>query len=301
MDREDASSAEMRRPPPDDPLALDDASVERLLTGTLPAASAPPGYAGVARLLAATVAPPTPRELAGQAAVLAEFRAVAGRRRAAATARSARPRRRRAGLAVVVVVGALATGGVAAATGHLPGPVREAARGVLGPVEAATSPGPAQSAAPGTATTGSGGAGPGGSATTVAPGPRTGRAAAGPAARPALEALCQAYQEGSNGEQGGKLDATAFKKLAAVAGGDDRVEAFCEELLAADAKAKGPKEPKPKDPPDDPGQGQGGPPTSISPPTSPGGSGQNQGSPPADPSASNTPAMDDGASRVGGR
>jgi hypothetical protein len=91
MDAEDASSAEMRRPPRTDPLALDDPTVERLLSGTLPAASVPPGYAGVARLLAATVAPPTPRELAGQAAVLAELRAVAGGRRAAATARPARP------------------------------------------------------------------------------------------------------------------------------------------------------------------------------------------------------------------
>jgi hypothetical protein len=297
MDHNDAPSAEMRRPPPNDPLALDDASVDRLLSG----AGAPPGYAGVARLLAAAVAPPTPEELAGQAAVLAELRAVTRDRRDAAPARPPRPRRRRAGRAVVVVVGAMATGGVAAATGHLPAPVREAARSVLGPAEAATSPGPAQSAAPGTATTGSGGAGPGGSATTVAPGPRTDRAAAGPAARSALEELCQAYQEGNDGEQGGKLDATAFKKLAAVAGGDDRVEAFCEELLAADAKAKGPKEPKPKDPPDDPDQGQGGPPTSIGPPTSPGGSGQSNSSPPAEPSASNTPAMNDGASRVGGR
>ena len=37
MDGQDASSAEMRRPPRADPLALDDASVERLLSGTLPA------------------------------------------------------------------------------------------------------------------------------------------------------------------------------------------------------------------------------------------------------------------------
>ena len=284
MDHDDAPSAEMRRPPPNDPLALDDASVDRLLSGTLPAAAAPPGYAGVARLLAAAVAPPTPEELAGQAAVLAELRAVTRDRRDAAPARPPRPRRRRAGLAVVVVVGAMATGGVAAATGHLPAPVREAARSVLGPAEAATSPGPAQSAAPGTATTGSGGAGPGGSATTVAPGPRTDRAAAGPAARSALEGLCQAYQEGNDGEQGRKLDATAFKKLAAVAGGDDRVEAFCEELLAADAKAKGPKEPKPKDPPDDPGQGQGG-----APPSSGGGGTGGGGGPDSSPPAAPSP------------
>jgi hypothetical protein len=261
MDREDASSAEMRRPPPDDPLALDDASVERLLTGTLPAASAPPGYAGVARLLAATVAPPTPRELAAQPAVLAELRAVAGGRRAAATARSARPRRRRFGLAVVVVVGALATGGVAAATGHLPNPVREAARSVLGPAGGtpAGPTSPTSLAAPGTAA-----ASPGGSASTVAPGPRTGRATAGPVARPALEGLCRAWQS-SNGGQGGRPDAAAFETLAAAAGGPDEVPAFCEELLAADAKPKAPKETRPTDPPDDPGQGQGqgGPPATT--------------------------------------
>src|SRR5215218_3210974 len=244
MGPDDAPSAEMRQPPPNDPLALDDAIVDRLLSGTLPAAGAPPGYAGVARLLAATVAPPTPRELAGQAAVLAEFRAVTRERRAAAFVRPARHRRRRAGLAVVVVVGALATGGVAAATGHLPGPVREAARTVLGPGGAATSPGPAP-AAPGPAA-GSGDAGSGGSASTVGPGPRPGPAAAGPAAGSALDGLCRAFQDGKGGEQGGRLDAAAFQKLAAAADGEDRVEAFCEELLAADAKVKGPKGAKPK-------------------------------------------------------
>jgi len=270
MDDQDASSAEMRRPR-SDPLALDDASVERLLSGTLPAAAAPPGYAGVARLLAATVAPPTPRELAGQAAVLAELRAVARGRRATTFVRPARHRRRRAGLAVVVVVGALASGGVAAATGHLPGPVREAARTVLGPGGPATAPTPAPSAAPGTATAGPGGAGPGGSASTLGPGPRSGPAAAGPAAGPALDGLCRAFQEGKGGGQGGRLDAAAFAQLAEVAGGADRVEAFCEERLADDVKVKGPKEAKPKDPPDDAGQGS-------PPPSSGGGSDSGSGS-----------------------
>ena len=259
MDGQDAPSAEMRRPPRADPLALDDASVERLLSGTLPAAAAPPGYAGVARLLAATVGPPSPRELSGQAAVLAELRAVTRGRRAAPV-RPARPRRRRAGLAVVVVVGALATGGVAAATGHLPGPVREAARSVLGP--AGGTPTGSSAAAPVPAANGTVGAGAGGSATTVGPGPRTGPAAAGPAAGPALDGLCLAYQKGKGGDQGGKLDAAAFEELAAAAGGADRVEAFCEKRLAADVQVKGPKEAKPKDPPDDAGQGQGAPPSS---------------------------------------
>jgi uncharacterized membrane protein YgcG len=285
MDAEDASSAEMRRPPRTDPLALDDPTVERLLSGTLPAASAPPGYAGVARLLAATVAPPTPRELAAQPAVLAELRAMTRGRLAATPVRPARPRRRRAGLAALVVVGALATGGVAAATGHLPTPVREAARSVLGPGAGtpAASPSPAASAAPGTAP-----AGPGGSASTVAPGPRTGRAAAGPVARPALDGLCRAWQSG-NGGQSGRPDATAFEALAVAAGGPDKVPAFCENLLATDATAKPPKETK--DPPNDPGQDQGlgGPPATTghggggsgSGNGSSGGGGEGQDSPPA--------------------
>ena len=79
MDADDASSADMRRPfsdPAADPLALDEETVERLLSGNLPPAEAPPGYAGVAALLAAAAAEPTPEELTGQSAALAELRAV---------------------------------------------------------------------------------------------------------------------------------------------------------------------------------------------------------------------------------
>ena len=127
MDADDASSAEMRRLPTNrdaDPLALDEDTVEQLLTGALRPGQAPAGYAEAAQLLAAAAAAPTPGELAGQEAALAELRAVARARPAAATGpASPRRRRRRTGLAVVVVVGALVTGGAAgAATGHLPGP-----------------------------------------------------------------------------------------------------------------------------------------------------------------------------------
>ena len=97
----------------------------------------------------------------------------------------------------------------------------------------------------------------------MGPGPRSGPAAAGPAAGPALDGLCQAFLEGKGGDHGGKLDAVAFKELAAAAGGDDRVKVFCEELLAADVQVKGPKESKPKDPPGDPEQGPGGPPATT--------------------------------------
>jgi hypothetical protein len=265
MGAEDAPSAEMRqRPRPRhgfDPLALDETSADRLLSGTLAPAGAPPGYARVAELLAATVAPPTPRELAGQASVLAELRAVTRTRSSVALASPARPpwrRRRRAGLAVVVVVGALATGGVAAATtGHLPEPVREAARSIL-PASGGRPATPEPPEPAPVTTTGSGGAGPAGSLSTGAPGSRPGTAAAGSAAGPNLEGLCQAFLAGNGGEQGGKLDGTAFQLLARAAGGADRTRGFCQRLQATDAKPKDSKKPKPQDPPGDGNQGQGG-------------------------------------------
>ena len=72
----DDASAEMPRPildPSADLLALDE-ETERRLAGDLLPAEAPPGYAKVAALLAAAAAEPTPEELAGRAAALAELR-----------------------------------------------------------------------------------------------------------------------------------------------------------------------------------------------------------------------------------
>ena len=283
MDADDASSAEMRRPfpgPDADPLALDEETVERLLSGELSPEQAPPGYADVAKLLAATAAAPRHEELAGQAAALAELRAVT-RTRTAATRRASKPRRRRrVGLAAVVVVGALATGGVAgAATGHLPGPVREAARSILvtvgGAEPAAPTPGPTP--APLTRPTGSGGADPGGQASSTTG--RTGRGPAttgsGSAAVPNLEGLCRAFLAGNGAEQGKKLDATAFAALARAAGGQDKVPAYCQSLQSEDGKPK-----KQPGPPDDPGQGQG----SGGPPAGTGGGNPGQGGPPGTPS-----------------
>ena len=85
MEADDAWSAEIKRLPlaPDpDPLALDDDLADRLLNGDLSLDQAPAGYAEVAALLAAAAAPPSPAELAGQEAVLAELRAATRARRA---------------------------------------------------------------------------------------------------------------------------------------------------------------------------------------------------------------------------
>jgi hypothetical protein len=54
------------------------------------------------------------------------------------------------------------------------------------------------------------------------------------------------------------LDATAFEVLTRAAGGEDKVAAWCEDLLPGDQKLKEPKE----QPSGSNGQGQSGPPTS---------------------------------------
>jgi hypothetical protein len=267
MGPDDASSADMRRPPAN-PLALDDETLERLLTGELSPAQAPPGYAEVAALLAATAAPPTPDELAGQAAALAELRAATRPRRAVVGFRRAArpPRRRRVGLLAAALVGALAMGGVAAAaTGNVPAPLREAARSIMATVDGAepappappgsrTGPGPT----PASAGEVPGSTGPGGAA---AAGSGPGSTTAGTAAGLDKEVLCTAYLAGQGAEQGHKLDAAAFQRLAELAGGPDKIDSYCEKLVPGSA---GPKEKeKEQAPPSDPGQGQGGPPVST--------------------------------------
>jgi hypothetical protein len=118
MDADDGWSAELKRllaTPDPDPLALDGDTAERLLDGALGPDQAPPGYAEVAALLAATVAAPSPAELAGREAALAELRAVTRARPITTRGADKVGRRRRTGLVVAVAVGALSTGGIAAA------------------------------------------------------------------------------------------------------------------------------------------------------------------------------------------
>jgi hypothetical protein len=272
MGPDDASFADMRRLTDPDPLALDEETVERLLAGDLSPSQVPPGYAQVAALLAATAAEPTPEELAGQAEVLAELRAMTWipRRAAAHTRRAARPPRRRwAGLAAAALVGALVTGGVAAAaTSNLPGPVRNVARSILGngdgagpvaprePGQQTATAGPSDTSTSTGPTAGSQGGQPAGAAD-HGPDPT----AAGSPAGPDPERLCQAFLAGKGAEEGKKLNATAFQDLAKLAGGAEKVPSYCEEVLAGGAT---PKEDKPQQPPaGGQGQGQGGPPAST--------------------------------------
>jgi hypothetical protein len=263
MGDDDASFAEMRRPFTDpDPLALDEETVERLLAGDLPPSQAPPGYARVAALLAATTAEPTPEELAGEAEVLAELRTMTRSRRAGAHARrtgthsrrAARPPRRRwAGLAAAALVGALVTGGVAAAaTGNLPGPVRNVARSIVGAGATdgakpamSTQPGPQPApAASGRASAGTT-AGPKGPLSSGSTAPGSGPKGAGPIAEPDKEELCKAYLAGQDNEHKKKTAATAFQRLVEAAGGESRIPAYCKGTQPGDPKSKDEKQQPP--------------------------------------------------------
>ena len=278
MDAEDAWSAELKRllaTPDPDPLALDGDTAERLLDGDLSLDQAPPGYAEVAALLAVTVAAPSSAELAGQEAALAELRTVTRPRRVAVPRGVGKAgRRRRTGLVVAVAVAAL-TGGVAAgATGHVPDPIRDAARRIFATGTDATpnpSPNPGRPPAPHAGKANAGGA------TTDGQG-------AGPAGEPGSRAMtdavnddwCQASRARKGADKHKKMDAATSKALAEGAGGADKIAASCQGSQSGGTGTNGQEKPAQPgnhghgqggDPPpstdSNPDRGQGGPPPST--------------------------------------
>jgi hypothetical protein len=254
MSDDDAPRADMHRPLRSLEAAADQHILDRLLDGRLDPASAPTGYGGLARLLAAATAPAAPEELAGEQLMLAEFAMVMRShppilvsRRIAVPKKALTMKAAAAALVAVLSLGGVA----AAASGLLPGqasPVAEQAPATTGAEAAAANVG-------GTATAES----------TVG----QGRAeAAGPDATGTARAgLCRAWQAGQGGDHGRRMDAVAFQALVKAAGGADQVAPYCQDV-AAGASAE------------DHGKGQGSPPsvsapsTSVSPPSS---------GPPADP------------------
>jgi hypothetical protein len=276
MDADDAWSAELKRllaTPDPDPLALDEDTAERLLDGALGPDQAPPGYGEVAELLAATVAAPSPAELAGQEAALAELRAVTRPRRAALIGRvGQRSRRRRVGLAVVVAVGALTGGVAAAATGQLPDPIRDAARSIFTTGSDATpnpSPNPGRQPAPHAGNTDAGGA------TTEGQGARP---AGGPGSTAMTDAVnddrCQASRAPKGADKHSKMDAATSTALAEGTGAD-KIAASCQRSQAGGTGTSGQEKPAqagnhghgqggepPPSTDSKPGRGQGGPPPS---------------------------------------
>jgi hypothetical protein len=116
-----------------DPPLLDGDTGERILTGSVSPADAPPGYAGVTRVLEAAARPPEPAERAGEVEAVARFAAAVREAgdAAPAPAQTRRPRALRPRIAVAALAGSLTLTTGLAAAGALPGPAQTVAATVL--------------------------------------------------------------------------------------------------------------------------------------------------------------------------
>jgi hypothetical protein len=278
----DALEVDMRRPLgfPEAALpAADQDLLERFLDGRLDPSSAPPGYGGLARLLAAAAAPAGPEELVGEQLAMDTFTAeMRSHPPALSPRRTAVPRKiLTMKAAAAALVAALSIGGVAAAAGGLlpdqASPVADQAPATTGADAAAQGLGKAAAA-------NLGGAADAGSAD------GQGRASAvGPEASAAARAgLCRAWQAGRGADHGQKADSVAFQTLVKAAGGADNIAAYCQDVAAggsADAHGKSQESPPSVSAPSTGvSPPSGGPPTDPGPPASTGPGGHGQGGPP---------------------
>jgi hypothetical protein len=225
-----------RRP---DPLALDEVTAARLLSGRLDPADAPPRFAGVARVLGAAAAPGHSDELVGQDQALAAYRVASSARR---------PRRRARGLrlAALVSAGLFLLGGVAGAvsTGSLPDGAQSVAHDALGAVGVSV-PAPT-SRAPRRLSPARRSPPPVGPSRpsvrparpvppTVGP-PRNPPPTAPRDRRPTdslLLAACRAYLEGRVSPAGDRAAASAYRYLATRAGGAANITGFCQGVVGS--------------------------------------------------------------------
>jgi hypothetical protein len=261
------------------PTAADQDPLERLLEGQLDPATAPPGYGGLARLLAAATAPVTPQELAGKHLAMAAFAAeMRSHPPTLSPRRTAVPRKvLTMKAAAAALVAALSIGGVAAAaSGLLPdqaSPVADQAPATTAADAAAHGLGQAAAA-------NLGGAADAGSAEGQGRG-----SAAGPDAAAAAQAgLCRAWQAGQGGDHGRRMDAVAFQALTEAAGGADHIATYCQDVTAgASAEDHGNSQASPPSvsaPPTRVTPPSSGPPADPGPPASTGPGGHGQGGPP---------------------
>jgi hypothetical protein len=257
------------------PPVADQDVLDRLLDGRLDAESAPPGYGGLARLLAAATAPAAPEELAGEQRAMVTFAAVM--RSHAPTLvprRTAVPRKvftMKAAAAALVAV--LSIGGVAAAaSGLLPdraSPVADRAAATTAAHAAAHGLGEAAVA------------NMGGTAHAGATDGQGRESATGPDATAAARAgLCRAWQAGQGADHGHRTDAVAFGALVDAAGGADKVAAYCQDVTAgANTKAQA-SPPSVSAPPTTVSPSSSGRPVDPGPPASTGPGERSQGGPP---------------------
>jgi hypothetical protein len=190
-------------------------------------------HAGLSDLLAAAAAPGRPDELAGERAAVAGFMrewrpptgpasdVPAGSR----STRGARSRRRRAGIVAAASATVLAVGGTAyaASTGRLPDVVQRVVDGVF-TGDGTPSGSPTDTGRPG----GPAGAGP--NPAGQVPGSTPG--VTGPGGAPGvsegrLNGLCRSWEANRGNPHSNAISAEDLRILAAAAGGEDRIEAFC--------------------------------------------------------------------------
>jgi hypothetical protein len=222
------------------------ADADRLVSGNPPG----PDHRGLGALLDAAAAPPSVEELAGERAAVARF--VAAYRDAAPepSVRTPVPASRSARMVAVKVaagVAVLAAGGtaVAAETGNLPAGAQRLFTGLGVPAP----DGGSRPTAAGAGRTG---------ASTAVPSPATLRppsrgAASDPAEVWALD-LCRSWDAARTNPHGKAVPAETRHALADRAGGENRIDGFCDEVLGASrsataspsASAKGHGKDKPK-------------------------------------------------------
>jgi hypothetical protein len=255
------------------PPAADQDILDRLLEGRLDPASAPPGYGGLARLLATAIAPAAPEELAGERSTMATFEAVMRShppilvpRRSAVPSKVFTIKAAAAALVAVLSLGGIA----AAATGLLPdraSPKADRATATTGADAARHGLGDAAVADTG------------GTADAGATGGQGRESAVGPDATAAARAgLCRAWQAGQGADHGRRADSVAFQALVDAAGGADKVAAYCKDVLAHGQGQGSP--PSGSAPPTTGSPPRSGPPTDPGPPASTGPGGHGQGGPP---------------------
>lgn len=243
---------------------LDEVTAERLLRGVRPSSGATAGEQALADLLAAASAPPSARELSGEARAVAAYSAsrsaTTGPRHRRHVVRRRRPAMRPRvshGVAAAAALGALTIGGVAAAayTGSLPGPIQRLAHDHLGAPHArqpgttavtaasggrgATSPGTQPTTPTGQA------APPGLSAVTGPPTPTSsahGRqsTSTSPSSLSDRYGLCTAYTRARAHADQHAID-NAMVKLAKAAGGPQNVSAYCAPVWGTGAPTPNPE------------------------------------------------------------
>jgi hypothetical protein len=281
MSHDDALDADMHRPlgSLEAAPAADQDILDRLLDGWLDPASAPPGYGGLARLLAAAAAPAAPQELAGDRQAMATFAAaMRSHPPTLSPRRTAVPRKvLTMKAAAAALVAALSLGGVAAAAGGLlpdqASPVADQAPATTGADAAAHGLGKAAAA------------NLGGSANAGSADGQSRASAVGPDATAAARAgLCRAWQAGQGADHGRRMDAVAFQALAEAAGGADNIAAYCQDVApGSSADAHGNSQASPPSvsaPPTSVTPPSSGPPADPGPPASTGPGGHGQGGPP---------------------